>query len=127
MASTSSNAEYSKLCFMAKKPRTFAERIQFILDEEDISQAELARRIGVTRATVNEWLSTRSQSPRADALFRIEDRLGYSARWLATGREPIRLKRLDPTETLILESFERLSETGKNAVQQFIKFQSSQP
>jgi transcriptional regulator with XRE-family HTH domain len=117
-------SQYSTLCSMAeRKPRTFGQRIEYILEEEKLSQAAFARLIEATPQKVAEWISGRTKNPVPEALFNIEDKLGYSARWLATGAEPIKVKKLDPTESVILESLEKLNETSKHEVEAFIEFQ----
>lgn len=121
------NLEYRTLypAMGRSRPVNFGERIQLILALEKMSQAAFARAIGVSRATVREWLSTRSKAPRPEVLFEIEDKFGYSARWLATGEEPMMALQIDATATLILESWSRLTPAAKSAVQDFIDFHLS--
>jgi transcriptional regulator with XRE-family HTH domain len=104
-------------------PKTFGERIALILEEANISSVELAKIARVTKGTVTEWTTGRSKSPRPEALFAIEDQLGYSARWLATGKGPKKIHRIDPTDSTILESVGKLAPDRKNAVQAFIDFE----
>lgn len=116
--------KYSTLFRMTRsKLTTFAERIEFVLEQEGVSQAELGRLIGVERATVREWISGRSKSPRPEVVFRIEDKLGYSARWLATGEEPIKARKIDPADTTILDAFVRLPANAKSSVKRYIEFE----
>ena len=44
------------------------------------TQADIARRIGVTRATVGDWIHRRATTPRADILFAAADALNVRAR-----------------------------------------------
>lgn len=51
-----------------------------------MSQAELARRVGITRSAVNQWVKKGCVST-PEHLFAAADALGCSPRWLATGRK----------------------------------------
>src|SRR5690606_12893565 len=53
-----------------------------------ITQAALARAVGVKQPTVNDWLSGKTQTIRGPILVRVAAFLGVEATWLATGRGP---------------------------------------
>ena len=40
---------------MTKELLTMAERIKFLLEKLELTQAEIARRLGISRAGVNAW------------------------------------------------------------------------
>lgn len=104
----------------------FVDRIQYILDSEGIKQAELARRLGITRATISEWMKGRSKSPRMETPFLIESRLGYSARWVATGEGDPKPRKIDPTDSTIIEALIKLTDPDKkSAVSEFVDYQLS--
>lgn len=112
------------LRFMGKEfPSAFRERVETILRETNLSQTALAKCAGVNKQTVTEWLSGRSKTPRPDSLFAIEDKLGYSARWLATGNGGKKALVIDPTDSMILSNVARLGPEGRNAVRAFIEFE----
>jgi transcriptional regulator with XRE-family HTH domain len=103
---------------------TYRQRVQIILDEEGISGAELARKVGVTRATVSEWLSGRSGLPRADVPFHIQDKYGYAARWIALGDGPMKLPKFDPSDSVIIENLPRIvNPEHKQEVVRFVDYQ----
>jgi transcriptional regulator with XRE-family HTH domain len=56
---------------------------------EGTTQARLARAVGVTRASVNDWLQGRAVALKPAHLFAVADALGICPRWLATGKGPI--------------------------------------
>lgn len=64
---------------------TMQARLLRAMQAKGISQSELARRIGLTRASVNAWTMGRVVYIRPHNLFAIADALDVSARWLATG------------------------------------------
>lgn len=65
-----------------------AQRIQKILDEQRLDQPALAKVAGVTKATVNQWLSGKIKSIKLDYAIQIQERYGYSPIWLVMGKGP---------------------------------------
>lgn len=60
-----------------------------------ITQAELARRVGVQRSAVAQWESAGGTSPSVTHLARIATETVVCFEWLATGRGP---SRPDPSQ-----------------------------
>ena len=58
---------------------TFAEALRALLDERNISQAELARRLGLSAQSVSAW-TTGSVTPTRDNVARVEDELAVEPR-----------------------------------------------
>jgi phage repressor protein C with HTH and peptisase S24 domain len=69
---------------------TLANRIIEAREECSLSKAELARRVGVTRATVSMWESGQIESLKDDNLLSLSDLLDVNPRWLNSGRGPKR-------------------------------------
>jgi phage repressor protein C with HTH and peptisase S24 domain len=69
---------------------TLANRIIEARQECSLSKAELARRVGVTRATVSMWESGQIESLKDDNLLSLSDLLDVNPRWLNSGRGPKR-------------------------------------
>lgn len=65
-----------------------SERIQKVLDEQRIDQPALGKVAGVTKATVNQWLSGKIKSIKMEYAVRIQERFGYSTSWIVLGRGP---------------------------------------
>jgi len=61
-----------------RPPGPFAEALVGALAGRDVSQQALADRIGVTRASVNDWCRGRAV-PGPDTVFAIERALGIAA------------------------------------------------
>lgn len=83
--------------------------VREVLDRTGWSQAELARRIGVSRTTVNAWLKGRSP-PSFTNLARIEsaaDALSLRVGWSIAGEgEPVHL---DDVEARLVRDLRRLA------------------
>lgn len=73
---------------------TLVERIQLILDEEKIDQVQLGAAAGVTKGTVNQWLSGQIKSIKLEYAVGIEEAYGYNHLWLVLGRPPVRCSEL---------------------------------
>ncbi|MDQ0017398.1 transcriptional regulator with XRE-family HTH domain [Variovorax boronicumulans] len=68
---------------------TFTERLKELTTDIGRGwQAELARRCGVSRAAITNWLSGRNKGVESNHLFAIGDLFRVNARWLATGAGP---------------------------------------
>lgn len=57
-----------------------------------LTDAQLARDVGASRAVIGQYLNGRKKRPEALLIFAIADRLGVSPRWLLTGKpdKPVR-------------------------------------
>jgi transcriptional regulator with XRE-family HTH domain len=58
---------------------TFAEALRALLDERNVRQAELARRLGLSAQSVSAWI-TGSVTPTRENVVRIEDELAVDPR-----------------------------------------------
>lgn len=65
---------------------TLAERLTIAMSHRGMSQAELARRCGVSQPSVHGWLSGKAKFLRGENLLRAAAALGVSEEWLATGQ-----------------------------------------
>lgn len=73
--------------------KLLSERIQLILDETPgIDQVKLAEAAGVTKGTVNQWLSGDIKSIKLEYAVGIQDRYGWSAVWLVMNKGEKRVK-----------------------------------
>jgi hypothetical protein len=70
---------------------TTDKRVRLLMKATDTegNQAEFGRVAGVGRATVNQWLyADNTRSINSEAAFRLSDKTGMSARWVALGEGP---------------------------------------
>ena len=60
---------------------TFGERLNMVLYEQELSQADLDRRTGIGRANISRYVCNK-QMPTVDSLIAICKTLNVSADWL---------------------------------------------
>ena len=60
---------------------TFGERLNMVMYEQKITQAELDKRTGIGRANISRYVCNK-QMPTVDSLIAICKTLGVSADWL---------------------------------------------
>ncbi len=63
---------------------TFGDRLAGARDAAGMNQAQLARRLGVKKATITAWENDLSE-PRANRLSMMAGMLNVSIKWLLTG------------------------------------------
>ncbi len=63
---------------------TFGDRVAAAREAADMTQAQMARRLGVKKATVIGWEQDLSE-PRANKLSMLSGLLNVSMRWILTG------------------------------------------
>lgn len=60
---------------------SFAKRLEVLLEEKDMKQNELAKRIGVSEVTISRYM-TADRKPRTDIATKISKELGVSTDYL---------------------------------------------
>lgn len=68
--------------------QTRGDRLKIILDEQGLKPAGLAKRLGVTKATIGKWADDSIKDMKLENLLKLEDLLGYSMRWFINGNGP---------------------------------------
>lgn len=67
----------------------FSERFRIARDAAGATQSDIARAIGVTKASVSGWETGFSKSIKMTHLFPVARFLRCDPEWLATGRPPV--------------------------------------
>ena len=68
----------------------FLRRLRLAMSRADITQAQLARRLGLSKSSVSDWFNHGSM-PSGEAILALPDVLDVSAAYLVTGDgEPVR-------------------------------------
>lgn len=89
----------------------FFERLRLVLEDRQMTQADLARELGVGTATVSEWF-TRGRVPSGDVMLRLPHALNVSGHWLLTGEGAKELapeRDHDPYRRGVRDTLERLN------------------
>lgn len=68
-----------------------SNRILYLQDETGWINAEIARKAGVERATVTEWIKGKTKHMSAEVAQKLSMESGFSSDWLATGKGPKRI------------------------------------
>ncbi len=66
--------------------REYIERIKDLMNEERISQAELARSVGISQSAVCNWLNGKKE-PSIDSLWRLADFFDVSVDYIIGRKE----------------------------------------
>lgn len=101
-----------------------------------ISQAELARCVGVRRSAVTQWEHPEGTTPSMEHLIRLAMETAICVEWLATGRGPVRLEAgpaalppvkpvsdavPDPQEVELLMRYRRLPSNKRRIAMQILQ------
>ena len=82
------------------------DRVRHLRRTRKLSQAALARELGVVPSAVAQWEGSGGTSPTVEHLARLAEISGVAFEWLATGRGPIRAGDAE-TPSVASESFAR--------------------
>ncbi len=99
----------------------FFERLRQVLDDRGMSQADLARELGVGVATVSEWF-TRGRVPNGDVMLRLPLALAVNGHWLLTGEGPRDLDEGpdgDPYQRGVRDALERMDRCMAEVARRF--------
>lgn len=99
-------------------PAAFAERIRMAMSARGIdSEAELARRTGESRQTINRWLNGHAHTMRAPSFMRVCIALNVNGVWLALGQSNMsRAISMSPDESRLVELFRAAPPSQQQAV-----------
>ena len=87
---------------------TLGGRIVYAREAQDLTTAQLARRLGIKTETLQEWETDRAE-PRSNRLLTLAGMLNVSPTWLPTGAGESPVDALTETEMMhIRESIERM-------------------
>lgn len=104
---------------------TLSDRIQQLINENNISQSELEKKLGFGKGTISKWKGT--TAPSADKLQKIAEYFGVTLDYLMTG-EVIRdyNAELSSVDTLAAHfEGEELSEEEMEEIMNYVQFVKS--
>lgn len=111
-----------------KRMDIFIKRLQELLDEKDMTQRELAERIGVTEVTISRYING-ERKPRIDIIGKIAEVFGVSIDYLlgySNIRNPYNNVKSDDQQSENDEDDELMSEEDLYVIEQFKKFLKQQ-
>ncbi|MDN5277313.1 MAG: hypothetical protein PWR01_1278 [Clostridiales bacterium] len=106
----------------------FIKRLQELLDEKDMTQRELAERIGVTEVTISRYING-ERKPRIDIIGKIAEVFGVSIDYLlgySNIRNPYNNVKSNDQQSENDEDDELMSEEDLYIIEQFKKFLKQQ-
>ena len=108
------------------KVATVSERLQKIMDERNVRQADLARTTGISRGAISNYVLGRYE-PKADIIGKLANALNCSVMWLwgydVPMNEAAYLSELDdnPYELNLLAAFDKLSPDRQAYVSRWVE------
>ncbi len=97
--------------------QTPGQRIRSARELAGMNQGELAKKVGITQATLSEIETGESKLPSAPVLVKMSEILGKSARWIVFGEDgdvTIPSER----EVELLKAFRQMPDDAKSALMQ---------
>lgn len=95
---------------------TLGSRIKNIRKQMKITQQQLAKRAGVSQATVSDYENDVTKNHRADELMRIAAALETTPEYLLEGIGPESIKNATSDLDALVESFNKLSPASRAAL-----------
>ncbi|MEJ2061266.1 MAG: helix-turn-helix transcriptional regulator [Gammaproteobacteria bacterium] len=109
--------------------KNVGDRIKALRERAGMSQAELARRIHVSRPTITQWESRSTKNIREDNLIALAKAFGISVDELLTGEPPAGTRETRGTytvnvesrdEELLIQNYRRLGPDDQAGVQRVV-------
>lgn len=73
--------------------QTIGERLQLLMDRAGLKQAELSRRVGVSRATVSSWMNGTIKTISHEHLVTLGKVFGVDPEYISGGKQVTRINR----------------------------------
>src|SRR4051812_18509031 len=106
---------------MAKQANKLSDRIKELRKKKDMSQSELADKVGISYAQIGRY-ETKGAQPPAGTLKKIADTLGVSSDFLIYGASDEKAKaKLSDTDLINqFKAIEELDEEDRNVIKKLI-------
>lgn len=102
---------------------TISERMRYIRSRLSLSQAEIARRVGVGRAAINKVEQGLTKTLSLQTALSIEKNFGISSEWLLTGRGSIERTTVRDSQVIgLVSKIEQLPDEMRQKVEAEIDF-----
>ena len=102
---------------------SFAENVRAELEYQDIQVKELAQKTGISKNTLDKYLSGRKSEPGVENAVKIARVLGVSVEYLVCNSENQKTKTqiYDKEEQMILREYNSLNNFNKQTIQDLLK------
>jgi transcriptional regulator with XRE-family HTH domain len=91
----------------------FSDRLQAAMKAEGLTQADLARKIKLTKSAINQVVSGTTKGMKPENLVAVARALRVRVEWLATGEEPMRPEVFSPLDREILQYLHAIPDTQR--------------
>lgn len=102
----------------------FGENLRRELEFQDIQIKELSIKTGISKNTIDKYLSKNQSSPSVENALKIAYALGVTVEYLASEKDEI-LKRNKMQDSSFLQNFSKLSKTNKTIIKDLIQIMIS--
>lgn len=96
---------------------SFKNRLRLALDKTGIKQTELAKKMGISKGTVSQYLSGLC-TPKTDKIYYMAQILKVSPAWLMGFDEPD----YKINDDVLLERIDKLSPSSREALKKYVEF-----
>ena len=98
----------------------FGENLRRELEFQDIQIKELSIKTGISKNTIDKYLSKNQSSPSVENALKIAYALGVTVEYLASEKDEIS-KRNKMQDSSFLQNFSKLSKTNKTIIKDLIQ------
>jgi len=102
-----------------------ANKVKIKREEKEITQAELAKKSGLTQATISRIESGELKQIKSEAIRSLAKALGVTADFLIGDLPKMEFDdtlRADETAKVIFRGYEKLSENERKAIMDFVEY-----
>lgn len=103
----------------------FGQRLLDILDEKNMTRAELCRLTGLKSSNLVSYIKDPNRSPKLSTAVKIADALGVSLDYLSDSNDPQESTYIDAQKSRLLDGFSKLNAEGRSDVIDYVEFQLS--
>ena len=100
------------------KSATIGERIRWLIELRGYTQVELAKKMGLTQASVSNWITGDSRKPSAPSLLKLAAALDANPHWIITGEgDPLQMQVIGKkAEEELLRAFREMDPQAQAAL-----------
>ncbi len=99
----------------------FKENLRAELDYKGMLVKELAKKSGIKKQTIDNYLSAHNSMPNAETAVKLARALETSVEFLVCGKEAARPKKTKKDHDILLENYQRLAPQKKKLILDLIQ------